>query len=1432
MSSPPMSTTNRSLSPQALLERLDGIRRRVTLLGVARGLGLVIATAAALFLFGAIADWLLRLPGWPRLIGLAGSAVLLAWLAYRHIWLPLSSPPSLDDVAGRAEEHFDVFDDRLRSAVSFMGPDAQLPADPMRRLTVEEAGVIGGGIEWNDLLRPKPAITAGLLAAAGVGLLLALATLLGPLAGTIAGRLIDPLNPNHQWPKRFGVAAGELPTLHPTNRPLVVSATLTKGDPDRVEPVVLYRLGATGPVRRVLMTRNDDGTFAASIDPRLAEQAASGDLSVWVEAGDDTSTPEVVRVVRRPALVSAVLDVVPPPYARGERDVSPRRVDLTEGAAFVGVGSDVSITLGFSKPLADEGDVVSVEGDQFEWLIDGTTATAQVVADQSLLFSATARGIDGFTSDPSPSFEVVVRPDTPPTVQIDEPRRNGSRTPEAVVPLVATAEDDFGLESAQLIVERLAPQGGEGWQSSVSLFDAGVVATEAGRNNGRRYRLSLDWSLSQSAVDADAELRPGDVLEYYIRVQDNFDLAGERHEAVESSRQRITIISQAELNREVIRELQQVKEQVDAARRRQAAAKRETAVWADETSDKQALDPADQEAGERLTRRQSREAAAVKRLAERVREANQRLAENQAESEDLEAMTERVARQLNDAAEGPMREAASDIDAARLAEEAEARTAAAAEAAEAQEQADEQLASVMQEMESIGTLRQSTDAIRRLLEQQKELDEQADAVAKRNVGKTPEQMSDADREEAERLADEQEELADDTEAAIEQMQTQAEAAQGEEQEPDPSAEAMKKAARAGRQQDVAGQQRQAASKARQNQQSEADEARAQAELGLEIVLRQLEDAEREALRRLQRRLAELREQIERLIRLQAGHNADNLSLRGVADDALVELLVLSGRDEDRLVKPTLDRLSAGQEQSEQNARDLAGSADSDAEDGGQIGELLTRAALRMERAAVALRADDLPSAYEPPQVQALATLREALEAADEEEQRVADELERQEREAIRQRLINLRDAQVAEVNEPTDALSARAAAGELPRRERLQPRAVLAPRQLELADELADVGAALGEAGGTVFVYATDAIEADMRALADRLTAIDLSDQTLMAQQLVAAGLDDLIDSLSLEQQEERFQENSQAGAAGGEGEQEQGPPLPPAAEIKLFGKLQAKLNEATKRAHDAGDDPSDLSKKQGELRQVLDEMLQKASEGKLKFAAEPAADTLLPEEAGDGGDVEGALDDRELLDDLLGDAGREGEREGEEPAAGEGGGGEASVRRLGDYLARSRQRLSDLRDAGPVTQAVQDRIIVELEDLAEQANQQSSSSSSSSSAGKPGQQKPGQPGGAKGVQQQPKPQPGQPQPGQQGEQQQGEQQGQNQNGSGDEAGEPPAGVDADLSRELEETLAEWGSLTPRQRQAILDTRTDQPLDVYRELTEAFYKTLSEKEKE
>ena len=117
-----------------------------------------------------------------------------------------------------------------------------------------------------------------------------------------------------------------------------------------------------------------------------------------------------------------------------------------------------------------------------------------------------------------------------PSVQITRPARNEECTTEAIIPLCAIAEDDYGIKSLRLVVDRVAEKPVllsdvriSSWMAAPSRAWVGTGWNRSG--DLRRWQLDFPWNLSQ--IPAHPALKPGDVLEYHLEAQDNFALRGE-----------------------------------------------------------------------------------------------------------------------------------------------------------------------------------------------------------------------------------------------------------------------------------------------------------------------------------------------------------------------------------------------------------------------------------------------------------------------------------------------------------------------------------------------------------------------------------------------------------------------------------------------------------------------------------------------------------------------------------------------------------------------------------------------------------------------------------------------------------------------------------------------------------------------------------------
>ena len=256
------------------------------------------------------------------------------------------------------------------------------------------------------------------------------------------------------------------------------------------------------------------------------------------------------------------------------------------------MGSQIAIKIDFNKSLDSKSAVeirpvtAGATAPAMTWdRAGGNFAVAHFQAEKTLRFNILATDSDGFQNAAGEEYELAVREDQPPSIQIEEPKRSEERTANAAFDIKAVAEDDYGIVGAQLVVHRLNDGGKNASAHNEWIVDLVSNGNPAVTNSTlgweladsspehKRYHLIYGWQLEQLAG---ATLQPGDVLEYYLQVKDNFDLNGKQHDWVPSGKLRITIVSQEQFNQSVLTQLEQIQAGINQLRQQQTREKVES----------------------------------------------------------------------------------------------------------------------------------------------------------------------------------------------------------------------------------------------------------------------------------------------------------------------------------------------------------------------------------------------------------------------------------------------------------------------------------------------------------------------------------------------------------------------------------------------------------------------------------------------------------------------------------------------------------------------------------------------------------------------------------------------------------------------------------------------------------------------------------------
>ncbi|MEM9883376.1 MAG: hypothetical protein AAF800_10700 [Planctomycetota bacterium] len=1139
-----------------LARQLEGVRRRARWLLVGQRLMQAVAVAGPTLVTLGLIDYLLRLPGWLRGVVSLGLAGWLVWWLVHRLAGAWRFGPTVGALALRLENRYDALRGTLASALEFaLRPERY--AQPAATAALAAASVARAerslaGVRVDKLIDLRPTRRFAGWGAGAVLVVGLLAWVMPTNSGIAASRWLAPWG-DAAWPKRVAIAPAALPTVHPVDAPLVLRLDVTRGHRPgmRVWATARPADAPDAAPQRFLMTEQAAAPgsdraeavsgYAVSWRPpaEVVRRIGSGrgDAQRWLftfAAADATADAVAVTLVARPAATALTIDVVPPSYAAGlvpPRTLNPPPASPRAAAVPALIGSSVEVAVRLNKKLpaaklrperlvpklagvpslsVDAGERDRV---RFSFVIDEPRQVELVLEDEHGLRPAEPTAL---RFDP--------REDRPPTVALLEPRADTSVLATAVVPVAARAADDVGVH--RLVLDAAHP----------TRLDSAAEATQTVRTLAERVARQTELFAEATLDLAPLGLVPGDVVLVGAHAEDVYDLDGRTHGSVDATPRRLRVIDAATLIDQVRGELAGVRQQADRLERQQAQLIRR--------------------AGDRpatLRAEQARVSRGVAAQRQQLDTLTRRLTMNRLDEPSLDELIER-ADDLAAAAE-----AASDAAGEAFGEAEEPSVDTLDEAVA---RAEAQQGEAREQLEALADLLdQGRDALglrlelSRLRTEQEALAQDTRELLPRAVGRSAEELPNDVREALEELVERQRALAEAAEDAVRRLQDTAESltqssvgagedsgADAEQREQDrAAAEALAEAAAVAQRQGLTPQMEQAERTLEENQLASAGGSQMQALDTLEAMMRQLDEGDPRRQERLRRRLAELAEQLQRLVNEQTAAN----EARRAEED--VARLSTQAEGQNRLWVRTI-AAQTGAEGDEATA---------------EVAPVIGQAVSAQARAVAALRAAEREPAAVG-QAVALERLEEALRRIREQAAEAARDQTTQKRSELRQKYTELAERQRTLRGEVQEAVGD----GPLTRRARAALRG-LGGRQDEIGGEAEALGQEVAET--VVFRRTHERIDATSDAASARLssgtpdagTATDDQERVAVLLESMAAALDDRA-------AQREFDSGAGAGGGGGGGGGE--PQLiPPAAELRLLRGVQQAVYDQTRRLAEAG---------------------------------------------------------------------------------------------------------------------------------------------------------------------------------------------------------------------------------------------------------------------
>lgn len=429
--------------------------------------------AAMLLAVGALTVWLLASEGLPLafVVLLVLAAVAVTLLAAAR---PLRQPPNDLQLARFIEERAGGLDDVVVTAVEHAASPTA-PRVVLGRQAVRAVDEVGyDRIVGRDTLR-----RAALSAIAGTLVFLVGSVAFAPTAsrglGVAAAYLL---------PSRLLIEVTPGTTKLRAGSPLTITARV-KGLEAGLVPELT--IGSGDQARTVRMTPSGAGEFALDFE-KVQESFAYA-----VTAGPAQSATYGIEVIR-PARVARIDLRYRYPDGLG----LPPRVEEDGGDIFGPAGTTVDLTIVTDKPIAT-GALTLADGSRVDLSGAATTLSASLPIKADGAYRVALTDVDGLENPGDTEYFIRMLNDRPPSVRILRPGGDKQVTPIEEVEIEATAEDDFGVASLELVFQT------PGQKDTVIPFDTRREVSASGKHLIQLESLGV---------------RPGDFVTYHARARD------------------------------------------------------------------------------------------------------------------------------------------------------------------------------------------------------------------------------------------------------------------------------------------------------------------------------------------------------------------------------------------------------------------------------------------------------------------------------------------------------------------------------------------------------------------------------------------------------------------------------------------------------------------------------------------------------------------------------------------------------------------------------------------------------------------------------------------------------------------------------------------------------------------------------------------------